>query len=137
MATIDASANGSATLGNPRVLTQVFDASENNLAQTETAGVLNIPAKCRVLYVFWEVLTVEGAARNFSIGDGTDPDGWLTTTTGNTLANGVANGAYAVLTGASTGGKYYAAADQIDVIADTAGGLTGLKLKVSALIVDF
>ena len=92
MATVDATANASESLGNPRVLTQVFDASAHNLAQTETAGVINIPAKSKVLDVFWEVLTVEGAARNFSIGDGTDPDGWMTTTSGNSLASGVAAG---------------------------------------------
>lgn len=141
MADFDMTANAGSTLGNPRVLTQIFDASERNLAQNETAGVLNIPAKSYVLKVFWEVLRTEGAARNFAIGDGGNTSGFISSTTGNSLASGVSDLALTeatpnTVTGYSNG-KYYGTADQLDILAVTSGGLTGLKIKVSALIVEF
>lgn len=130
MADFDASKNAAENLGNPRIITQIFDASKTVLAQNETAAILNIPARSSVQEVFWEVLTVEGSAKNFSIGDAADPDGWVLTTSGNSVASGIGGGSYA-------GGKHYGTATQLNLTADTSGGLTKLKLKVSALLVTY
>lgn len=141
MADFDLSQDCRVSLGNPRLVSKVFDATEQNLDQNETVALIDIPAKSYVLKVFWEVQTVEGAARNFAIGDGDDPDGYIASTSGNSLASGASNlalttGTPNTVTGYSNG-KYYSAADQLDLLAVTSGGLTGIKIKVSALIIEF
>lgn len=139
MATFDNTPRAGEQPGNPYVITQVFDAASQNLAQNDIAQLIDIPGKSWVDLVWWEVLTVEGAARNFALGDGDDDDGYETTTTGNSLASGV-SGPVALTEGtpntvtAYTGGKYYATADTLDLKAVTSGGLTALKIKVSARV---
>lgn len=113
-----------------------FDASVQNLAQNDVAQLIAVPAKTIITGVFWEIETVEGASRNFAIGDGDDTDGYITTTTANSLATGASGlslteGTPNTVTGYSNG-KYYSAADTIDVLAVTSGGLTACKLRVIA-----
>lgn len=113
-----------------------FDASVQNLAQNDVAQLIAVPAKTLITGVFWEIETVEGASRNFAIGDGSDTDGYITTTTANSLATGASGlslteGTPNTITGYSNG-KYYSAADTIDVLAVTSGGLTACKLRVIA-----
>lgn len=113
-----------------------FDASVQNLAQNDVAQLIAVPAKTLITGVFWEIETVEGASRNFAIGDGSDTDGYITTTTANSLATGASGlslteGTPNTVTGYSDG-KYYSAADTIDVLAVTSGGLTACKLRVIA-----
>lgn len=113
-----------------------FDASVQNLAQNDVAQLIAVPAKTIITGVFWEIETVEGASRNFAIGDGSDTDGYITTTTANSLATGTSGlslteGTPNTITGYSNG-KYYSAADTIDVLAVTSGGLTACKLRVIA-----
>lgn len=112
----------------------VFDATKQNLAQNDIAQLVNIPAKTLVRRVFWEVETVEGGARNFAIGDGSDTDGFIATTSANSLASGISGlalteGTPNTITGYS-GGKYYSAADTLDLLAVTSGGLTGAKIRI-------
>lgn len=129
-------------LGNPYVITQTFNAATQNLAQNEIAQLIDVPAKSWVDIVQWEVLTVEGASRNFALGDGDTADGYVVSTTGNSLASGV-SGPVALTEGTPntvtrfTNGKYYATDDTIDLKAITSGGLTALKIKVSARITRF
>ena len=118
------------------VFENVFDASKRNLVQNDVAAVLSIPAGTLIMGVHWEVETVEGASRNFAIGDGSDTNGFIETTDGNTLASGatalaLTEAAPDTVTGYSAG-KYYSAADTLDVLAVTSGGLTALKLRVKA-----
>lgn len=113
-----------------------FNASVQNLAQNDVAQLIAVPAKTIITGVFWEIETVEGASRNFAIGDGSDTDGYITTTTANSLATGTSGlslteGTPNTITGYSNG-KYYSAADTIDVLAVTSGGLTACKLRVIA-----
>ena len=138
-----AAKGGSKAAGFPSfvVFENVFDASKRNLTQNDTAAVLDIPAGTLLLGVHWEVETVEGASRNFALGDGSDTDGFVTTTDGNTLASGTTTLALTeatpnTVTGYSAG-KYYSAADTLDVLAVTSGGLTALKLRVKAYGVQF
>jgi hypothetical protein len=118
-------------------------------AQNDVVEALAIPAGTLIQGVQWEVVGAEGASRNFAIGDGSDTDGYVTTTTANTLATGcsalagvVAGGAGdpandpLIVTGYS-GGKYYSAADTIDILAVTSGGLTTAKIRVKAFGVAF
>lgn len=120
---------------------RLFDATAQNLAQNDVAQLIHIPAKTLVLRVFWAVETVEGGARNFSLGDGGDTDGFVVSTTANTLASGVSGlvlteGAPNTITGYSNG-KYYSAADTLDLLAVTSGGLTGAKIRVKAWMQHF
>ncbi len=132
-------ANASSTLGEPKVVRQTLDCSVNNLAQNDIAELIVVPANTYVMLIRWEVETVEGAARNFAIGDGSDTDGYITTTTANTAASGASalaltEAAPNTVTGYSNG-KYYSAADTIDLLAVTSGGLDTAKITVSALMV--
>lgn len=122
-------------------------AGTTTLAQNDILEAIAIPANCRVNHVKCEVLTVEGAARNYAIGDGSSTSGYIATTTANTLGSthsalaGTLGGTGAagdpvVVTGYSAG-KYYAAADTIDVLAVTASGLSACKLKLSVDVTDY
>lgn len=153
MPTFNLAVGGNAALpavrsGEQYIVEKLFDATKQNLAQNDIAQLINIPAQTWVPLVQWEVETVEGGARNFSIGDGVNAAGFVPSTSANALASGVSGplagstntsdaGAAAdplVVTGYS-GGKYYAAADTIDLTALTAGGLTGAKIRVKAVMV--
>lgn len=144
MATFDLTLGGSAVAGRESpykimVKSVIYDFSKRTLAQNDVAQVLDIPADTWVSLVRWEITKVEGAARNFSIGDGVNAAGFVASTSANTLAEGVSGpislteGAPNTITGFS-GGKYYSAADTLDVTAVTAGGLTTGILKVTAVM---
>lgn len=122
----------------------IFDATQRNLAQNDTAAVIAIPIGTIILGVSWEILVSEGASRNFAIGDAGATNSWVTTTSGNTTvgvkgASGTVgwsgpitvNTASGALSG-NTGGKQYTAADNILVLAVTSGGLLNLKLRIKA-----
>jgi hypothetical protein len=141
--------SGSKAAGFPAqvVFEGVFDATKRDLAQNDTVAVIDIPANTLIQGVQWEVETVEGAARNFAIGDGSDTDGFVTTTSANTATSGATalagtlggTGAAAdpvVVTGYSAG-KYYSAADTLDILAVTSGGLTTTKIRVKAYGICF
>lgn len=100
------------------------------LANGDVLEVLQIPAKTQVLAAGLDVLTAEGATQTFDLGDGADPDGFLDGVNGNTVAG------YSSTQGAVgfVSGKYYDAADTIDIVlvnaADTA------VVVVWAIVVD-
>lgn len=145
MTTTNLTVGGTAKMPNTKagktfVLENVIDFSINTMAQNDIAQLLNIPAKTLVQAVQWEVERVEGAARNFAIGDGADDDGFITTTTANTLASGcsgltLTEATPNTVTGYSNG-KYYSAADTIDLKAVTSGGLTTGKIRIKAVCVE-
>lgn len=110
-------------------------------AQNDVVPALAIPANTLIQGVAWEVEGVEGASRNFAIGDGDDTDGFVASTSANTLAKGatalaLAEGTPNTITGYSAG-KFYSAADTIDLLAVTSGGLTAAKIRVKAYGVVF
>lgn len=115
--------------------------------QNDVMEAIAIPANCRVNHVRCEVLTVEGAARNYAVGDGATPTGFIPSTTANTLGSthnvlaGTLGGTGAaadpvVITG-YTSGKFYAVADTIDILAVSVSGLTACKLKLSVDVTDY
>lgn len=117
------------------------------VAQNEVVEAIPIEANTLVLGVRAEVLVVEGAARNFAIGDGAGTSGYLTTQSANALAEfhsafaGTLGGTGAagdpvVVTGYSAG-KYYPTADTIDILAVTAGGLTTCKIRLSVDVIEY
>ena len=111
------------------------------VAQNEVVEAIPIEANTMVLGVRAEVLVVEGAARNFGIGDGSGTSSYITTQSANSLAEfrsalALTEGAPNTVTG-YTAGKYYAAADTIDVLAVTAGGLTTCKIRVSVDVIEY
>lgn len=106
------------------------------MAQNDVAEVVSIPAGTFIQGVVWEVEVVEGAARNFAVGDGANTSGFVPSTSANSIGSGcsaltLTEGTPNTVTG-YTAGKYYAAADTIDVLAVTAGGLTGAKIRLKA-----
>ena len=124
------------------VFEELFDpAVKGVLVQNDVAQLIKIPANTWVAGVRWVVEKVEGAARNFGIGDGSGTSSWIATTTGNSLATGfsgpvaLTEGAPNTVTGYS-GGKFYSADDTIDVLAVTAGGLTTMQLRVFVAAFD-
>lgn len=117
-----------------------FTVAAYTLAQNDVLEALAIPAKTFVERVVAEVLVVEGASRNYAIGDGSSTSGYIPTTTANTLG---ATAQALTLTEATpntvtgyTAGKYYSAADTIDILAVTSGGLTTAKIRVVAFCRD-
>ena len=104
-------------------------------AQNDVVEALKIPGGTFIQGVMWEVETVEGAARNFAIGDGDTANGYVTTTSANSQARGcsvLTLAEAAPPTFAFTAGKYYDADDTIDILAVTSGGLTTAKIRVKA-----
>jgi len=100
------------------------------LADGDVLEVIRIPAKTSVLAVGLDVTKAEGGTCTIDVGDGDDPDGYLDGVNANTVAS------YATLDG-STGyatGRYYAAADTIDVLFVNAADAA--VMRVWALLVD-
>jgi len=97
-------------------------ASATALAATDVLEVLPVPAGTHVLSVGYEVTTAEGAVATMDVGDGADPNGYLDAVNLNSAGSGVmtlalTEGAPNTVTGYSAG-KYYAAADTIDISLD-------------------
>ncbi|CAB4161444.1 hypothetical protein UFOVP729_52 [uncultured Caudovirales phage] len=97
---------------------------EAHLAVTyQSSGAnIEIPAGSVVLDVVLEVGTAWAGGTKVELGDGTDPDGWISATQGavanlTTGATIVAGGAYAIGDAATNRGlgKVYASADTLDV----------------------
>lgn len=111
------------------------------VAANEVVEAIPIEANTMVLGVRAEVLVVEGAARNFGIGDGAGTSAYITTQSANSLAEFhtallLTEAAPNTVTG-YTNGKYYAAADTIDILAVTAGGLTTCKIRLSVDVIEY
>jgi hypothetical protein len=73
-----------------------------------------------------------GGTPSIDVGDSTDPDGWIDTTEITETTIGTYSGVAAAL---AENGKYYATADQIEVVVAT--GLTGGTAYVIAQYYDF
>ena len=91
------------------------------LTSGDVLEVLRIPAKTQVLAVGVDVTTAEGGTLTLDVGDGTDPDGFLDGVNANTVAGyssttvTIAEGTPNTISPALGFGKYYGAADTIDV----------------------
>lgn len=110
------------------------------LTSADVLEVLPIPAKTLVLRVGLDVTKAEGGTLTIDVGDGADPDGYLDGVNANTVASYsnnslvLAEGAPNTVTGYSGVGKYYSAADTIDVTTVNAADLAVMRLW--ALVVN-
>jgi hypothetical protein len=102
------------------VLHNVIDFAKTASGAGDTVQVLHIPAGTLVLRAGYHTRTLEGGTATGTLGDGTDPDGFLTATNWNSTTDQLSS---LLLTEAGpntvtayTGGKYYAAADTIDAV---------------------
>lgn len=119
-------------LGNELIKVEIpFDCTVNALAQNTVYETIKVPAGTMVLKAGVIVTTAEGAECNFELGDGDAVAGYMAATndlnsTG--LKTSVAG------TDAYVGGKYYAAADTIDLIVTESGGADAAKGVVFAIM---
>ena len=109
------------------------------LGSGDVYEILELPAKTLVLRVGYDVTTAEGATATVHIGDASDADGFVASANLNSVGSGVSTlalteGAPNTITGYS-GGKYYSAADTIDLTLNNASIDTAV-VRVWALIVD-
>lgn len=106
------------------------------LASGDVLEVLPIPAKALVMHVGVDVVTAGTTGLTLDVGDGTDADGYIDGFSGAAVGStaSVTTEASDAIVGL-TAGKYYAAADTIDVV--LVGQAPGaLKCRVWALVAD-
>jgi hypothetical protein len=100
------------------------------LADGDILEVIRVPAKTLVLAVGLDVTTAEGGTCTIDVGDGATVDGYLDGVDANTVASYCST----LAAEAFDGGKYYAAADTIDVKFINAADAA--VMRVWALLVD-
>ena len=117
----------------------VFDATaaavENGTAilANDVFKMITVPANTFVHGVRAEVITVEGGASTFDVGDGATADGYLDGIDGNSAASSSSWDEDGTKTEAFGHGKFYSAADTIDIKMMT-GTWTLLKVKLTAIM---
>lgn len=119
------------------VLTKVIDCSETPLTAA-AHEIFNIPAGTFVAKVSYNVIKADTGAstRTFDIGDGDDADGYADGINAKTVARGSAAPTFVAGPPPApvgyTSGKFYAAADTIDLTAVQA--LSDAVIEVKALV---
>jgi hypothetical protein len=120
--------------GEHRVVRQIYDGVSatklkgSAVAVADVFEMVTIPSGAFVKNVAAKVLTVEGGTCTVDIGDGATADGYHAALNGNTSADAVsANGTTTPTFGV---GKYYAAADTIDLKVKS-GTAAALVIEVS------
>jgi hypothetical protein len=108
------------------------------LTSGDVLEVIQLPAKTYVLAVGLDVTTAEGGTLTIDIGDGSAADGYLDGVNANTVASyastlALTEGAPNTVTGYSAG-KYYAAADTIDI--KTVNAADAAVMRLWALVAD-
>ena len=100
------------------------------LAAADILEVIKVPANTLVTHVALNVTTAEGGTLTVDVGDGDNPDGYLDGVNANATA------AYLTVAGtdAFEAGKYYTAADTIDIVLNNAADAAVMKL--TAVMVD-
>ena len=126
------------TLNFATITTDRAAASLTALAGGDVLTALHIPAKTMVLAVGLDVTTAEGGTLTIDVGDGSDPDGFLDGVAGNAVGSFstslvLAEAAPNTVTGYSNG-KYYAAADTIDVV--TVNAADAVVMRLWAVVAD-
>jgi len=100
------------------------------LTSADVLEVIRVPANTLVTNVALNVTTAEGGTLTVDVGDGDNPDGYLDGVNGNATA------AYLTVAGtdAFEAGKYYTAADTIDIVLNNAADAAVMTL--TAVMVD-
>jgi hypothetical protein len=102
------------TLDFAKITTDRAAAGATALGANDVIEALSIPAKTMVLAVGLDVTTAEGGTLTIDVGDATDGDGFLDGVNGN-VAAGYASDANPTTPVGYGHGKYYSAADTIDI----------------------
>jgi hypothetical protein len=125
-----ANASGYNAAGAPAatVITGVFDASKRNLTSGDSAAVVTIPANTFVHNVAIEVLTAD-ATQTADVGDGDITDGWGEDLSLADLATVMDEDA-----DLNVSGKFYSAADTIDVLCPGSKLLDTARFKIHAFV---
>ena len=109
----------------PQIVEVVLDFSTTNLTTSDSVEVFELPANTLVLMAGLETLTVASTGSPvLDLGDDADDDIYAAAVAGHT----------AVASGTTSVGKFYTAADTIDLIANTAT-FDG-KVRVYAVIAE-
>lgn len=116
--------------GQPVLSENKLDFSENNAAASDVIQAIKIPAGALVTNVRVTVLTAEGSTTTATVGDGDGAADWDASINLNDSVNVVTAGLPGTDTYA-TAGKYYAAADTIDLTL-SAHALDAAIVNVSA-----
>jgi hypothetical protein len=125
-----ANASGYNAAGAPAatVITGLFDASKRRLTSGDSAAVVTIPANTFVHKVAIEVLTAD-TSQNVDIGDGYGSDCWGEDLSLANLASVMDQDA-----DSNTTGKFYSAADTIDVLCPGSKLLDTARFKIHAFV---
>ena len=91
-----------------------LDFTEKNCVATDIVQALKIPANCTVKDVDVRIVTAQGATATATVGDGSGANSWDASTNLNATAG--TNTSSLKGTDAYAYGKYYAAADTIDLV---------------------
>lgn len=121
MATVDLTEPGSEYYANSGtrhtvLLQKTLDFAVTNRGAGDVLQLFDVAAGDHVVGAAIKVVTVEGATQTFDLGDGSDADGYIDGANGNAL--GTTGMTYVESTGAVVGyagGKFYTAADTIDL----------------------
>ena len=100
------------------------------LTSADILEVIKVPAQTLVTHVALEVTTAEGGTLTVDVGDGDNPDGYIDGVNANATA------AYISVAGtdAYEQGRFYTAADTIDIVLNNAADAAVMKL--TAVMVD-
>ena len=126
------------TLDFAKITAARLAAGATALTSADVIEAIPLPAKSLVLRVGLDVTVAEGGTLTIDVGDGTDPDGFLDGVNANTVASycsalALTEAAPNTVTGYSNG-KYYSAADTIDVLIVNAADAAVMRLW--ALVMD-
>jgi len=113
-------------------------AGQTAIGGGDVLEVMPIPAKTYVMQVGLDVTTAEGGTCTIDVGDASDPDGFLDGVNANTAASyatslALAEGTPNTIVGYSNG-KYYAAADTIDI--KTVNAADAAVMRLWAVVAD-
>ncbi len=108
------------------VISKRIDLSATNSVASDTLQCINIPAKTFVEQVLVEVITAEGGTLTATVGDGTDPNGWDASVDLNAAVGTVTSGLNGTDAYMANPGKYYSAADTIDLVMSANAGDTAV-----------
>jgi len=114
-------------IGKVTVMKQRVDFGARPLAAADTAKLIEIKAGWDVKKVWTKIITPEGEADTFDLGDSADADNWDNDVPANAAAGTVASSTEGTDTYATNGGKYYAGDDYI---------LLTPSAQLSALVMD-
>ena len=122
-------------LGGELVLAkQELDFSVTNVAASDVVQAINIPAGAFVLATWAYINTAEGGIATADIGDGADPNGFDDAVNFNAAAGTVTRTLQG--TDAYAAGKYYSAADTIDIVPDNALDLAVITVMALYTVIE-